>query len=332
MTGPFVVRRVVVGAGAGGRAEVLSDGAPACLVDVPGGLGRADVWSVSGSGVGSEPPAGPFEFDSDPGGVSWRILRFPAPDPSLSREEQFLHWDGHPLFCHERRGMHITDSIDLEVILDGAMELEVDEGCVQLAAGDLVVQRGTRHRWRVLGDGPCTYSAVTLRPGSATARAALAPRAGAGSRPRRVITGLDDRGCSIIEVDGAPPNSASSGGATVHAVYETGGPLADPLQGGDASETSVPSEPLGGGVSWRLLELGPGADIAGVSSTLSLVFVVDGAVDLEIVDEDPVLVGFGDCVVIDGVAHRWREVAGSSARLAVVVVPTPGGADDSARR
>jgi quercetin dioxygenase-like cupin family protein len=228
--------------------------------------------------------------------------------------------------------MHITDSIDLEVILDGAMELEVDEGCVQLAAGDLVVQRGTRHRWRVLGDGPCTYSAVTLRPGSATARAALAPRAGAGSRPQRVITGLDDRGCSIIEVDGAPPNSASSGGATVHVVYETGGPLADPLQGGDASETSVPSEPLGGGVSWRLLELGPGADIAGVSSTLSLVFVVDGAVDLEIVDEDPVLVGFGDCVVIDGVAHRWREVAGSSARLAVVVVPTPGGADDSARR
>jgi naringenin degradation protein FdeH len=328
MTAPFVVRRVVVGAGHDGSAEVISDGAPASLVDVPGGLGRADLWSVSGSGVGSEPPAGPFEFDPDPGGGSWRILRIPPPDRSLPREEQFLHWDGHPLFCHERRGMHVTDSIDLEVILDGAMELEVDDGCVQLAPGDLVVQRGTRHRWRVLGDRPCTYSAVMLRPGNPPARAALALRAGTGPGPRRVITGLDERGSSIIEIDGAPVSAASSDGATVHVVYETGGPLVDPLQGGDAPSTSVPAEPLGGGASWRLLELGPGSDRAGVPAAVSLALVVDGAVDLEIGGADPMRIGTGDCVVLDGATHRWREATGSSARLAVVLLPLPGGTDD----
>jgi mannose-6-phosphate isomerase-like protein (cupin superfamily) len=327
MTAPFTVRRVVVGAGASGRAEVLSDGAPGGLVDVPGGLGRADVWSVSGAGVGSEPAGGPLVSDADPGGASWWILRIPPPDPSLPREEQFLHWAEHPLFCHERRGMHVTDSIDFEVILDGAMEMEVDEGGVQLAVGDLLVQRGTRHRWRVLGDRPCTYCAVVLHPGLPPGPSALAPRAGAGSRPRRVVTGLDDRGCSIIEVDAAPPNAVATGGATVHVAYETGGPLANPLQGGDAAQGSVPAEPLGGGVSWRLLELGPGADVEGGGSTLSLATVVDGAVDLEIDDGDPVRVGFGDCVVVDRVAHRWREAAGSSARLTVVMLSPSGGRD-----
>ena len=327
MTAPFVVRRVVVGVGSGGRAEVLSDGQPASFVDVPGGLGRADLWSISGAGVGSEPPAGPFEFDPDPGGVSWRILRLPPPDRSLPREEQFLHWDGHPLFCHERRGMHVTDSIDLEVILDGAMELEVDDGCVQLAAGDLLVQRGTRHRWRVLGDQPCTYSAVMLRPGPGRASLALAPRGASASGPsRRVVTGIDDRGRSIIEVDAAPPNFVTSGAATVHFLYETGGPLVDPRQGGDAPEASGPAAPLGSGASWRLVELGAVADLAGEASTVSLAMVVHGAALLEIDGGEPVHLGCGDSVVIDGAAHRWREAADSSARLAVVVVPRPGDA------
>jgi len=44
------------------------------------------------------------------------------------------------------------------VILDGEIELEVEDGCVRLGAGDCVVQRGTQHRWRVVGDGPCTYA------------------------------------------------------------------------------------------------------------------------------------------------------------------------------
>jgi quercetin dioxygenase-like cupin family protein len=141
-----------------------------------------------------------------------------------------------------------------------------------------------------------------------------------------VITGLDDRGSSIIEVDGAPVSSASSGGATVHVVYETGGRLADPLQGGDAPTAAVPAEPLGGGVSWRLLELGPGADLAGVSAAVALAIVVDGTVDLDVDDGEPVHAGRGDCVVVDGVAHRWREAAGSSARLVVVLLPPSGGA------
>lgn len=45
-------------------------------------------------------------------------------------------------------GMHTTATIDFEVVLEGEVELELDDGAkVRLRAGDTVVQNGTRHRW-----------------------------------------------------------------------------------------------------------------------------------------------------------------------------------------
>jgi mannose-6-phosphate isomerase-like protein (cupin superfamily) len=52
-------------------------------------------------------------------------------------------------------GMHTTDTIDFEVVLEGTVVLELDNGAeVTLHAGDTVVQNGTRHRWRNPGDSP----------------------------------------------------------------------------------------------------------------------------------------------------------------------------------
>jgi mannose-6-phosphate isomerase-like protein (cupin superfamily) len=50
-------------------------------------------------------------------------------------------------------GMHTTDTIDFEVVLEGAVVLELDDGAeVTLHQGDTVVQNGTRHRWKNPGD------------------------------------------------------------------------------------------------------------------------------------------------------------------------------------
>ena len=52
-------------------------------------------------------------------------------------------------------GMHATDTIDFEVVLEGTVVLELDDGAeVTLHPGDTVVQNGTRHRWRNPGDKP----------------------------------------------------------------------------------------------------------------------------------------------------------------------------------
>jgi quercetin dioxygenase-like cupin family protein len=49
--------------------------------------------------------------------------------------------------------MHTTDTIDYVVIASGRAELELDDGRKEIVeAGDCIVQRGTRHAWRVLGD------------------------------------------------------------------------------------------------------------------------------------------------------------------------------------
>jgi quercetin dioxygenase-like cupin family protein len=52
-------------------------------------------------------------------------------------------------------GMHTTDTVDFEVVLEGEVTLELDDGAtVTLRAGDTVVQNGTRHRWSNRGDAP----------------------------------------------------------------------------------------------------------------------------------------------------------------------------------
>lgn len=60
-------------------------------------------------------------------------------------------------------GMHTTDTIDYVYIASGQADLELDEGRKErVSAGDCVVQRGTRHAWRVVGDEPLVLCAVLL--------------------------------------------------------------------------------------------------------------------------------------------------------------------------
>jgi len=55
--------------------------------------------------------------------------------------------------------MHTTDSTDYGVVLSGNVMCELDDGAeVLLPPGDVVVQNGTRHRWRVVGDVPATLA------------------------------------------------------------------------------------------------------------------------------------------------------------------------------
>ncbi len=48
----------------------------------------------------------------------------------------------------ENPGMHTTDTVDIDVVISGEVDLELDDGSeVHLRAGDCVIQNGTRHAW-----------------------------------------------------------------------------------------------------------------------------------------------------------------------------------------
>lgn len=43
--------------------------------------------------------------------------------------------------------MHRTETVDYVIVLDGEIEMDMDDSTVKLKAGDIMVQRGTNHAW-----------------------------------------------------------------------------------------------------------------------------------------------------------------------------------------
>ena len=43
--------------------------------------------------------------------------------------------------------MHRTETIDYVVVIEGEIEMDMDDSTVKLKAGDVMVQRGTNHAW-----------------------------------------------------------------------------------------------------------------------------------------------------------------------------------------
>jgi naringenin degradation protein FdeH len=58
--------------------------------------------------------------------------------------------------------MHKTDSIDYLVVISGSMHMLMEEGEVELHAGDCIVQRGTNHAWVNRSGKPCVLAAVLI--------------------------------------------------------------------------------------------------------------------------------------------------------------------------
>ena len=62
-----------------------------------------------------------------------------------------------------RSPLHRTQSLDYGIVLQGQVDLELDDGrIVSLAAGDVVIQRGTMHAWINRGSAPARLAFVLL--------------------------------------------------------------------------------------------------------------------------------------------------------------------------
>ncbi|MES2532283.1 MAG: cupin domain-containing protein [Pseudomonadota bacterium] len=166
-------RRVVTGIDANGKAIILSDGAAPRATDFKSfpGFSTTLVWStapVPTVGIGAVPDPTPetASFHPEPGETRLMIVTFP-PDAAMAAPTFDPVGYGTEIveanpglaarFEPDHPGMHTTDTVDYDVVLEGDIWLELDDGReLEMHAQDVVIQNGTRHAWRNKSNKPAT--------------------------------------------------------------------------------------------------------------------------------------------------------------------------------
>ena len=158
------IRRVVTGHDRNGKAIVLSDGPVPTVHSNPIRPGQQsfEVWKTKSMPVPiaaeePEPTTGPRSLQPPHNGNVFRISIVP---PETEETRKLTPGEAQELFRKSGAGeastfgkggrhpmMHRTETVDYAVVLEGEITLILDEGEVQLKAGDVVIQRGTSHAW-----------------------------------------------------------------------------------------------------------------------------------------------------------------------------------------
>ena len=141
---PLHIRRVVTGHDENGRAVVTIDEISRNVVSRRPNHQSCVIWSTGSSRAdnSSALDGGAREVAStDPGGSVFRIVEYA---PGVAPRN------------------HRTESIDYAVVMAGEIDMEIDGASVHLAAGDVLVQRGTIHNWVNRGSTPCVIAFVLI--------------------------------------------------------------------------------------------------------------------------------------------------------------------------
>jgi mannose-6-phosphate isomerase-like protein (cupin superfamily) len=145
----FQVRRVVTGHDKNGKATVKMDSVPASISTMRPGVSGCVVWSTDSV---------PVDLTDD-GKV--------ALEDNGLRKVSTAHEDGTVFrIVHYEPGAaprnHRTASIDYGVVLEGEIDMVLDDQTVRLKRGDVIVQRGTIHNWINPGKVPCVIAFVLI--------------------------------------------------------------------------------------------------------------------------------------------------------------------------
>jgi mannose-6-phosphate isomerase-like protein (cupin superfamily) len=152
------VRRVIIGHNQEGKVIAQFDGPATPKARSPGGNAVLNLWVTSESPadlngssdkaeakVGVPPPLN---------GTIFRIVDFPpAGKPAAGPHEEHVKTltamgiDPSTQGYARHPNTHRTRSIDYAIVLDGEIDMLMDDSEVHLKAGDVLVQQGTNHAW-----------------------------------------------------------------------------------------------------------------------------------------------------------------------------------------
>jgi naringenin degradation protein FdeH len=143
------------------------------------------------------------------------------------------------------------------------------------------------------------------------------------SPPRRVVTGHDHAGRSIVLGDGPVPVSrtADDVGLVFHEVWNTPiAPAPITATGPEPTDRSLRIAPAGAGTVIRVNEFLPGA-ASPMHRTESIDYgiVLEGEMTLILTDSEVALKA-GDIVIQRGTDHAWANRSDRTARMAFILV------------
>ncbi len=166
-------RRVVTGHTPDGKAIVLfDDQAPNKASRPDTGITAHWIWTTDSAPANihvtadaSTPRRG---LAPAPQGSIFRIVDFP-PTPAGENGDHGAF--AKQLGLHDASGkrrppthpqMHATETIDYAIVLQGEIDMMLDEETVSLKAGDVIVQQATNHAWINHGPGVCRVAFVLI--------------------------------------------------------------------------------------------------------------------------------------------------------------------------
>jgi quercetin dioxygenase-like cupin family protein len=142
------------------------------------------------------------------------------------------------------------------------------------------------------------------------------------SAPRRIVTGHDASGKSIVVSDGPTPKTLDVGTAAFHEIWitdQTPAPIAATEP--EPTDRPVRTPPPPNGVMVRFTEMAPGAESPmHRTETVDVGVVLEGETSLLLDDGSETRVGQGDVVVQRGTNHAWANRSQRPSRMVFVLI------------
>lgn len=162
-------RRIVTGHSKEGKAIIVEDSIVEGFT-LGGGKDFLPLWGNDATPV--HPDNGTMSNHLDwfpkPGGHRFFIWTVPPNSQHVKTDKTASEIDAllpgfRKHFEPENPGMHTSDSVDCTYLISGSILLELDDKKeIELNQGDSIVQNGTRHRWRNIGDIPAVLITTAI--------------------------------------------------------------------------------------------------------------------------------------------------------------------------
>jgi mannose-6-phosphate isomerase-like protein (cupin superfamily) len=166
------VRRLVTGHRADGQSTVLLDGAAPNIKQRQAGNASTLLWVTDEApadvSCGADRAAREIGVPPPRCGTIFRLAEFPPGvggevcdneavlrDFGIGPDVKRGHQPRHP-------AIHRTRSLDYVVVLEGEIDLLLDDRDVRLTAGDVIVQQATNHAWINRGTTTCRLAMVFI--------------------------------------------------------------------------------------------------------------------------------------------------------------------------